>query len=244
MSREHLGERLSALIDGELGHAERDRALSHLAACEPCRFEADLLRRLKRRLSGLDAPGPSGDFLGRLSALGEDEYPGGPPDQRGAQRPPGPAAFGTRPPLGSSRPIGGSAPLGRSGPDAARAVQDPPREERRRGPHAAPAPRLRWPQPPHWGAARYALAGASVVAVALGGAFVAGGESAEAPVVRPALEDYAAEHALTAGRSSLPAAEAPPGQSGAPAESAAERGTAAEPASDPAVRPDPAPRAW
>jgi anti-sigma factor RsiW len=41
----HLGDRLSALIDGELDGAERDRAYAHLASCEPCRTEAAELRR-------------------------------------------------------------------------------------------------------------------------------------------------------------------------------------------------------
>ena len=44
----HLGERLSAFIDGELSHAQRDRVLAHLARCEPCRVEAAALRMLKR----------------------------------------------------------------------------------------------------------------------------------------------------------------------------------------------------
>lgn len=49
----HLGQRLSALIDGELDGAERDRVLVHLARCEPCRGEAVALRALKRRMSAL-----------------------------------------------------------------------------------------------------------------------------------------------------------------------------------------------
>jgi len=42
----HLGQRLSALIDGELGHVERDRVLVHLVRCEPCRADAVALRTL------------------------------------------------------------------------------------------------------------------------------------------------------------------------------------------------------
>ncbi|MGH3163007.1 MAG: anti-sigma factor family protein, partial [Streptosporangiaceae bacterium] len=49
----HLGDRLSALVDGELGGAERDRAHAHLAACEQCRAEAAELRALKQKLRGL-----------------------------------------------------------------------------------------------------------------------------------------------------------------------------------------------
>nr|WP_017592784.1 zf-HC2 domain-containing protein [Nocardiopsis potens] len=194
MSMEHLGERISALVDGELGPAERDRALIHLASCDSCRFEADMLRRLKRRLHGLDAPDPSSDFLGRLSALGA-----GPPDR--SSEPPGPGSgglFGGPPPLGSSRPLGGPPPAGPApGPAAA---QPPARRPRR--PLQAPSV-LR----PGWHRTRYAVAGVSALALTLGTAFVAGGDAEQAPVVRPSLEDYAVEHALTAGQAALPASE-------------------------------------
>ena len=49
----HLGQRLSALIDGELDSEGRDRVLVHLAKCEPCRSEAVALRTLKRRMNAL-----------------------------------------------------------------------------------------------------------------------------------------------------------------------------------------------
>jgi anti-sigma factor RsiW len=51
--KRHLGERLSALIDGELSHAQRERVLAHLASCESCRQEAGVLRLLKRRIHAL-----------------------------------------------------------------------------------------------------------------------------------------------------------------------------------------------
>ncbi|HEY6275772.1 MAG TPA: zf-HC2 domain-containing protein, partial [Streptosporangiaceae bacterium] len=51
--RRHLGERLSALIDGELSHAQRERVLAHLARCDSCRREAGALRLLKRRMHAL-----------------------------------------------------------------------------------------------------------------------------------------------------------------------------------------------
>ena len=77
---DHLGERLSALIDGELGAAEHERALIHLAKCESCRFEADMMRRLKRRLTGLGEPEPDMDFMGRLMS---QSGLGGPPGPTG-----------------------------------------------------------------------------------------------------------------------------------------------------------------
>ena len=57
--RRHLGERLSALIDGELSHAQRERVLAHLARCESCRREAGMLRSLKRRMHALGDSDPA-----------------------------------------------------------------------------------------------------------------------------------------------------------------------------------------
>jgi putative zinc finger protein len=60
----HLGEFLSALVDGELTGAELDRANAHLAACEQCRAEATALRDLKRQLRGLAAAAGPGIATG------------------------------------------------------------------------------------------------------------------------------------------------------------------------------------
>jgi anti-sigma factor RsiW len=57
--RRHLGERLSALIDGELSDAQRERVLAHLARCESCRQEAGMLRLLKRRMHALGDSDPA-----------------------------------------------------------------------------------------------------------------------------------------------------------------------------------------
>ncbi|GAA3230848.1 zf-HC2 domain-containing protein [Actinocorallia longicatena] len=65
-----LGERLTALIDGELDHDARDKALAHLACCDTCRAEAASLRALKRRLNCLGGPAASTDLLIRLYAMG------------------------------------------------------------------------------------------------------------------------------------------------------------------------------
>jgi anti-sigma factor RsiW len=72
----HLGDKLSALVDGELGGAERDRAYAHLASCEQCRAEAAELRALKQKLSGL-VPGVPAEaaMTRRLIAM---TGPGGP----------------------------------------------------------------------------------------------------------------------------------------------------------------------
>ena len=66
----HLGQRLSALIDGELSHAQRERVLAHLAQCEPCRREAAALRVLKQRMHALGEATANTALTDRLVALG------------------------------------------------------------------------------------------------------------------------------------------------------------------------------
>ncbi|TXS11305.1 PDZ domain-containing protein [Streptomyces sp. adm13(2018)] len=53
----HLGDRLAALVDGELGHDSRERVLAHLATCARCKSEADAQRTLKS-VWGRTAPRP------------------------------------------------------------------------------------------------------------------------------------------------------------------------------------------
>jgi len=65
----HLGQRLSALIDGELGAAQRDRVLAHLAGCESCRIEAASLRLLKQRMHALGEATANSSLHERLLAL-------------------------------------------------------------------------------------------------------------------------------------------------------------------------------
>jgi len=71
----HLGRRLSALIDGELSHAQRERVLAHLARCQPCRGEAAALRALKQRMHALGEATAGTALTDRLVALGA-RYPG------------------------------------------------------------------------------------------------------------------------------------------------------------------------
>jgi len=67
----HLGQRLSALIDGELDGDERDRVLVHLARCEPCRDEAIALRTLKRRMNALGEAAADSALTRRLMGLAQ-----------------------------------------------------------------------------------------------------------------------------------------------------------------------------
>ncbi|MER7945859.1 zf-HC2 domain-containing protein [Streptomyces sp. NPDC096079] len=80
----HLGDRLAALVDGELGHDARERVLAHLATCARCKAEADAQRRLKSVFASAAPPPPSEGFLARLQGLpGGPGEPGGPGGPRG-----------------------------------------------------------------------------------------------------------------------------------------------------------------
>ncbi|MET9254236.1 zf-HC2 domain-containing protein [Streptomyces sp. NPDC003717] len=74
LAEQHLGDRLSALVDGELGHEARDRVLAHVATCPKCKTEVDAQRRLKNVFAEAAPPTPSESFLARLQGL-----PGGGP---------------------------------------------------------------------------------------------------------------------------------------------------------------------
>ena len=83
----HLGTRVSALVDGQLGHAERDRALAHVAHCATCQAAVDAERTVKALLSGASRPVPSDGLLASLHGLAE---PGGPVSPRPRSMPLGP----------------------------------------------------------------------------------------------------------------------------------------------------------
>lgn len=78
-AEEHLGDRLSALIDGELSHDSRERVLAHLATCVRCKAEADAQRRLKNVFAQTAPPPPSESFLARLQGLPGGGTDGGSP---------------------------------------------------------------------------------------------------------------------------------------------------------------------
>jgi anti-sigma factor RsiW len=83
----HLGQRLSALIDGELEGSERERVLLHMAKCGACRDEVAALRMLKRRMGALGeaASGAGAGLTGRLiglSALASVQETDAPPASR------------------------------------------------------------------------------------------------------------------------------------------------------------------
>lgn len=217
----HLGERLTALVDGELGHSERDRAFKHLASCDACRAEAEGLRRLKRRIGALSEPRPSGDLMSALFELSEPGEPLPPPPPRrlpsagvpleaelygidalrsgddtpGRSLPPAAAAAAFLG-LTGSEPLG-SRPFGPGGLGHAAALGDSTPLGGRA--MAVPAGSGRTMGALRVRARHVMLGAAAAAAIAVGTAFFVGGDDESVPVVTPPIDMYAAEHASTSG---------------------------------------------
>lgn len=127
---QHLGDRLSALVDGELGHESRERVLAHLATCAKCKAEADAQRRLKNVFAEVAPPPPSESFLARLQGL-----PGGGDFDGGGGSPFGGGGFGGRVPTRSGGLPSGGLPSG-SGVTGVFGVRGEPFGYVPAGPHA------------------------------------------------------------------------------------------------------------
>lgn len=165
-AEQHLGDRLAALVDGELNHDARERVLSHLATCPKCKAEADAQRRLKSVFAQTAPPPPSEGLLARLQGL-----PGGPGGDGDGRGPLGGGRFSEgvfTTPGSLSDPMSGfayvpggahAAVLGTDLPGRGFRIHEVGRSEERSG-----SP---------WRGRRFAFAAASAVslaAIALGGA--------------------------------------------------------------------------
>ena len=166
----HLGDLLSAHVDGELDGAERDKVSTHLARCEHCREEASALRTLKRQLGRLAAEAPAeADMSQRLLEIAELAAiagPTGPARTRSAKT--RSAKMGRR--------VAARRPGSRSAADGSRR----PRLTRRRR--------------------YLLLGTVSIVVGLGTTAFsVGGGDPAPGPRIVPQVELYSEEHAITTG---------------------------------------------
>ena len=63
----HLGPAVTALVDGELDHEQREQVLTHLAHCADCRVEVEVLRTVKATLRVAEPRLPAG-LAERLAA--------------------------------------------------------------------------------------------------------------------------------------------------------------------------------
>lgn len=107
----HLGDRVSALVDGQLSPAATERALAHVACCRRCAAELAAARAARRVLCDADDVRPAGDLTARLLALG---CPPGAEPARPAARPAPRAMDPFVPPAGRRTP----APAGTGTPGA------------------------------------------------------------------------------------------------------------------------------
>lgn len=105
LAEQHLGDRLSALVDGELGHDARERVLAHVATCPKCKAEVDAQRRLKNVFAEAAPPPPSESFLARLQGLPAGGGPDGDGTPPGGGALPGglPGRFGSSGAFGAKR---------------------------------------------------------------------------------------------------------------------------------------------
>lgn len=65
----HLGERLTALVDGRLDTAEHDRAMAHVRHCAECRTQVEHQQWVRHRLQGLPRAEPSAALLMALKDI-------------------------------------------------------------------------------------------------------------------------------------------------------------------------------
>ncbi|MGH8777110.1 MAG: anti-sigma factor family protein [Jiangellaceae bacterium] len=183
----HLGVLVTALVDDQLGHDDRDRALAHVAGCAECRAEVERERQTKSLLRRLPDVPPPAELVQALLTMAE---PGGPlpPERRpfpGAAAPTARwRARDTR--SGTTRP-GSGRPGGIAGPGRVRRPEGAPRLNRD-------------PKRVRLLATGALSAGAlTLVLATLGGPAASG--SAPATIVPP-VEQFTVEHARSTG--SLP----------------------------------------
>ncbi len=165
----HLGDHLSALIDGELTGAELDRANAHLAACGTCRAEANALRRLKAELRALAEVCDADGLTRRLLAM---------PTEVG----PGPVA-----PMPAARRGHGAGGRGPGRPASRRDLADPYTGLSRR-----PGGRRRR-RYVLWSTVSLVVVGVGTAAFSMGGGAATG------PKITPQLEVFDMQHAVTSG---------------------------------------------
>jgi len=81
----HLGSWVSALADGQLGPAESERALAHVAGCPACADQLAAARQASRTLAVVRDAEPAPDLTARLLALAGQPSDGSEPGPFGAR---------------------------------------------------------------------------------------------------------------------------------------------------------------
>jgi hypothetical protein len=228
----HLGDRVAALVDGQLSADAVERAHAHLAGCRPCREVVEAERLMKARLASLPGPEPETDLVERLLALGGPNgplpprvghVPGSPRPQAVALprmsalsrlMPPASEPGGeylvddpaTEAPVPAALRVPAGTLVGVAGADRP-AVRPPGRQARRSGSTGPGRPRPRRP-------GRLAVAAVfgalSMVGVGVAGLVVSGSGNAPAsPALNPPVDTFVIDHARTT--SNLPFVDVPAG---------------------------------
>jgi anti-sigma factor RsiW len=191
----HLGALAAAFVDEQLDRGERDRVLRHLAACDECREDVVVQRRIKQRLDRMGEPQLPTALLNRLQSLApESGTPVAPkrpptglpaaPDLLVPVRPASPVVARPKPPAGS-------APSRRR-PDLLSSLAA-------RRPGAKVQPRVAATRG-RWRARRVLVGAASVLLIGGGAAYAAGGSSDQSGTpVQPAVEVFTVQHGTTSG---------------------------------------------
>ena len=178
----HLGELLTAFVDGEVTGAEQDRITAHLVRCDRCKSEVTSLRDVKSMLAGLSgSPADAGAALAdRLLAI---------PELAAADSNHEPHNEGVPDVARTLTSRGVKAHRHLSTGTSLRPRQRPGGSRRPRGGRARTARR------------RYVVLGAVSVMVGLGAAAysVGGSDAGPGPRITPPVELYSEEHAITTG---------------------------------------------
>ncbi len=226
---EHLGDRISPLIDHQLDHSARDRALAHLAGCGDCQREVAALRQVKARLVALGDPALPENVADRLLRIGagmagpahpEPERRRSPPGSGGVAAGAGARPAGAVPPArAASTAAGRVASRGgtrRRAPESPGGTGHGARAAPRRGaacrPGAGPGrtgDRLRWPPSPpprpvqkRSSMRRTLLGSAALLMLAVTGAAVADGRGSarpNGPIAVPTVSSVVAPGSSTGG---------------------------------------------
>jgi hypothetical protein len=200
----HLGERVSALVDGQLSVDLAERALMHIAGCGDCRIAVETERLMKQRLAALSPPEPADLLIRRLLELAG---PSGPLPPRPGHVPgsPRPELVASLNGIAARSALAGSADPGRGAgtrPPGRRGMSRPP-TSRASGSTSGVSRMVRVGR-----SSRNRMAAAMVGAVCLVGAGVAGGIAnggVAATPVAPPIDTLVTEHSATSGR--LPLAD-------------------------------------
>lgn len=180
---DHLGETGAALVDGELGHEARDKALAHLARCTRCRSEIEQQRAVVGRLRSMTDPVLPADLAARLLAM--PTGPMGPSPLLPSGAAPRPATFRAAGPVLSIR--SGSGRGRRSGRPGAR-----PSSTHRSATSAAARPHRLGRRP-----RRALVLGGSGMLLGIGLLAAVGGGGQQPAVVDPDSPSYVVEHVST-----------------------------------------------